>query len=281
MPSATRAGEGANAPVPVGVRRGRAAAPALKGAAGVLCLFLAWQASVPLVGLEPYFYPSPLDVLRAFTDLVRKGILPVYVGDSLLRYGAGILLGTLTGVTMGLLVGLNQGVARLLGPTINFLFAIVEVAWIPIFVLWFGYGIETILIALTYVVFFPILYNTILGVRTAPQVYVNATLSLGASRRQVLSHVILPSALPNILTGFRVGAGFAFRGLIFAEIIAAKSGIGYLIFEGVSTHQTDRTIVGMILMGCLWLLIDQVYLKPFERATVERWGAVVSAERRQ
>ena len=74
--------------------------------------------------------------------------------------------------------------------------------------------------------------------------------------------MILPSALPNIITGFRVGAGFAFRGLIFAEIVAAKTGIGYLIFEGATNHQTARTIVGMIVMGLLWLAIDNVYLKP-------------------
>jgi ABC-type nitrate/sulfonate/bicarbonate transport system permease component len=131
------------------------------------------------------------------------------------------------------------------------------------------------------VVFFPILYNTLIGVRTVPQVLINATLSLGASRWQVVANVILPSALPNIITGFRVGAGFAFRGLIFAEIIAAKSGIGYLIFEGATNHQTARTIVGMIVLGLLWLAIDNVYLKPIERVTVERWGSVTTAEKRE
>jgi NitT/TauT family transport system permease protein/taurine transport system permease protein len=184
-------------------------------------------------------------------------------------------------VGCGLAIGLNRALDRLLAPLINFLFAIVEVAWIPIFVIWWGYGIKTILIALVYVVFFPILYNTILGVRTVPQVYVNVVRSLGASQAQVLTQVVLPAALPSIITGFRVGAGFAFRGLIFAEIIAAKTGIGYLIFEGASSHQTDRTIVGMIVMGLLWLFVDNVYLKPFERLTVERWGQVTTAEQRE
>jgi ABC-type nitrate/sulfonate/bicarbonate transport system permease component len=236
---------------------------------------------VPLVGLEPYFYPSPADVWRAFGALAWKGILPVYVMDSLYRYGLGVSLGTLVGVGAGLGIGLNGFLRRLLSPLINFLFAIVEVAWIPMFVLWWGYGLETILVALVYVVFFPLLYNTLLGVRTVPQVYVNAVRSLGATRWQVLSQVILPASLPSILTGFRIGAGFAFRGLIFAEIVAAKTGVGYLIFEGVSQHQTDRTIVGMILMGLLWLGIDYVYLRPLERATVERWGAVTTAEQRE
>jgi ABC-type nitrate/sulfonate/bicarbonate transport system permease component len=256
-------------------------ARALKGAVGILALLLLWQLSVPLVGLEPYFYPPPTDVLDAFVDLLRKGILPVYLADSVGRYAAGVAIGTVLGIAAGVAIGLSRTASRIFSPIINFLFAIVEVAWIPIFVIWWGYGIKTILIALVYVVFFPILYNTLLGVRTVPQVFINAALSHGASSLQVIREVILPAALPNIITGLRIGAGFAFRGLIFAEIVAAKTGIGYLIFEGASTQQTDRTIVGMIVMGLLWLFLDQCYLKPIERLTVERWGTVTSAERRE
>lgn len=275
--SAPAAGGAEAAP---GWRLGRHAGAA-KGALGLAALLAAWWASVPLVGLEPYFYPSPVDVWHAFLDLIAKGILPVYLIDSVGRYATGVTIGTALGIGAGLLIGLNRTADRVLSPAINFMFAIVEVAWIPIFVIWWGYGIKTILIALTYVVFFPILYNTLVGIRTVPQVLVNACLSLGASRWQVVAHVILPSALPNIITGFRVGAGFAFRGLIFAEIIAAKSGIGYLIFEGAANHQTARTIVGMIVMGLLWLLLDNAYLKPIERATVERWASVTTAEGRE
>ncbi len=252
-----------------------------KGALGIALFFAAWHVSVPLVGLEPYFYPPPGDVWRAFNELIAKGILPVYLIDSIGRYAAGVSIGTALGIAAGLSIGLNRIADRLLSPVINFLFAIVEVAWIPIFVIWWGYGYKTILIALSYVVFFPILYNTLVGVRTVPQVYLNAVRSLGASPWQLITEVVLPAALPNIITGFRVGAGFAFRGLIFAEIVAAKTGIGYLIFEGAANHQTARTIVGMIVMGLLWLAIDYAYLKPLERVTVERWGSVTTAEARE
>lgn len=253
----------------------------LKGALGIALFFAAWQLSVPAIGLEPFFYPAPTDVARAFVELVEKGILPVYLIDSVGRYASGVTIGASLGVMAGIAIGLNRTIDRTLSPTINFLFAIVEVAWIPIFVIWFGYGFKTILIALTYVVFFPVLYNTLTGVRTVPQVFVNATLALGASPWQVITQVILPAALPSIITGLRVGMGFAFRGLIFAEIVAAKTGIGYLIFEGASNHQTARTIVGMIVMGLLWLALDLAYLKPIERATVERWGTLTTAEARE
>jgi len=260
----------------LGRRFGRIA----RGASGVLLLLAAWQISVPLIGLSSYFYPAPTDVVASFVDLMHKGILPVYFADSMGRYFAGLAAGASLGVVFGVLIGLNRTVSVTLSPLLKFLFAIVEVAWIPIFVVWFGYGWKTIILALIYVVFFPVLYNTLLGVRTAPQILVNALRSLGASGWQVLRYAILPSALPGIITGLRVGAGFAFRGLVFAEIVAAKTGIGYLIFEGTQTQQTARTIVGMIVMGLTWLAIDLCYLRPLERATIQRWGLTVDAEQR-
>jgi NitT/TauT family transport system permease protein/taurine transport system permease protein len=251
-----------------------------RGIAGVLLLLAVWQISVPLVGLGPYFYPAPSDVWLAFVDLVRKGILPVYLADSVMRYLVGLVAGAGLGIAFGVLIGMSRKASLALSPLFKFMFAIVEVAWIPIFVVWFGYGIETIVLALIYVVFFPVLYNTLLGVRTAPQILVNAVRSLGATRFQVLRLVILPAALPGIITGLRLGAGFAFRGLVFAEMVAAKTGIGYLIFEGAQAQQTSRTIVGMIVMGLLWLAIDQFYLRPIERATIQRWGLTVDAAER-
>jgi NitT/TauT family transport system permease protein/taurine transport system permease protein len=110
---------------------------------------------------------------------------------------------------------------------------------------------------------------------------INAARSLGATRLQIIREVILPSALPSMITGVRVGAGFAFRGLIFAEMIAAKSGVGYLIFEGATNLQTARTIVGMVVIGLLWLFIENVYIKPVEKVTIERWRTVTTAEDRE
>ena len=135
--------------------------------------------------------------------------------------------------------------------------------------------------ALVYVSFFPVLYNTMVGVRTVPLVMINAARSLGATRWAIIREVILPSALPSMITGVRVGAGFAFRGLIFAEMIAAKSGVGYLIFEGATNLQTARTIVGMVVIGLLWLFIENVYIKPVEKVTIERWRTVTTAEDRE
>ena len=246
----------------------------LRGLLGLGTVLVAWQLSVWIIDLPDYFYPSPGAVFTAFEELLRKGILSSYIADSMGRYTAGVVSGLVLGVSMGVLIGLSKFWSGVLGPIINFFYAIVEVAWIPLLVIWIGYGFNTILIAITYVVFFPVLYNTLTGIQTVPVVLRNAILTLGAKDSDMLINVVLPSALPNIITGFRVGAGFAFRGLIFAEMIAAGSGIGFMIFDGASTRQTDRVVVGMIVMGVLWLLLDKLLLRPLERATIERWGLV-------
>jgi NitT/TauT family transport system permease protein/taurine transport system permease protein len=246
----------------------------LLGVAGFVIVVAAWEISALAFGLSVRLYPTPLSVLHTFVDLIRKGILPVHVTDSLLRYASGVAIGTVVAVLLGVLFGLNRFVARMMLPLVNFLYAIVEVSWIPLFVLWFGYGPKVVLLALIYVVAFPVLFNCLTGVLSVPQVYVNAVRSLGATRAQVIRQVILPAILPNFMTGFRVGAGFAFRALVFGEVIAAQTGLGFLIFEGAQMQDTSRTVVGMISMGILWLFFDRVYLRPLERATLERWGMI-------
>ena len=109
-----------------------------RGALGILLFLLAWQMSVPIIGLSSYFYPSPLDVWHAFLDLARKGILSDDIAASAGRYLAGVAAGTVVGVLLGVAIGLDRTVSRLLGPIVSFFFAIVEVAWIPLFVIWWG-----------------------------------------------------------------------------------------------------------------------------------------------
>ena len=116
-----------------------------------------------------------------------------------------------------------------------------------------------------------------LGVSTIPIPIRHAAASLGAGRRAMLTDVLLPGALPNIVTGVRTGLGFAWRGLIAAEIIATNIGLGYMIFVARDFYRTEVIVFGMIVIGGLWLLIDRLLLAPLERATIERWGMVRSA----
>ena len=258
-----------------GSRRSRVlAGKVVRLLSGFLFVLVAWQVAVLAMGVSHVLFPWPADVAAAAIDLLDRGILYDYTKASLSRYVLGVLVGTLVGLALGLLVASNRTFERMLSPAINFLYAIVDVAWIPLFIIWWGYGMNVILAALVYVVAFPVLYNTIQGVKSLPRVYTQAALSLGATYTQRLWHVVLPGILPQVLTGFRVGAGFAFRALIFAEMVAAQDGLGYLIFSSTAQQQTDRTMVGMIAMGLIWLAIDRFYLRPLESASVERWGTV-------
>lgn len=265
--------------------RGRASAGSVRVLArGVRVLFpfavllLLWQASAIAVRLPPYFYPTPGLVWQAFVELIRRGILPAYIADSLGRYGISVAAGVLLALLVGLVFALSRRLAETFMPFVNFFHAIVEIAWIPLFVMWFGYGFTTIALSIGYVAFFPVLYNTMLGVRRVPLVTIQAVRTLGANRLQMVCHVLLPGALPNIVTGVRLGASFGLRALIAAEMIAGHSGLGFMIFEARENHLTQRTVMGMVVIGLLWLAIDGFYLRPLERATVERWGLVERAE---
>jgi NitT/TauT family transport system permease protein/taurine transport system permease protein len=115
-----------------------------------------------------------------------------------------------------------------------------------------------------------------LGVSRIPGEFWRAAAALGASRRQVFFEVLLPGALPSIVTGLRVGLGYAWRGLIAAEIIATNAGLGYLLFLARRFYQTEIMVLSMILIGLLWLTMDRLLLAPLERRTVERWGMMAA-----
>lgn len=236
-----------------------------------------WQASALAFGLSNYLYPRPALVLRTFGVLVAHGILLSYTETSMWRWFVGVGVGTAVAIPVALAFSFYRPLARMMFPLINFFTAIVELAWIPLFVLWFGYGFKVIVLSIGYVTFFPVLANTMSGIGQIPKVSVQAAQTLGANRLQVALHVLLPGSLPGTVTGVRTGAGYGFRSLIGAEMIAAQSGLGYMIFESRANQLTQRTVAGMITIGVLWLLVDRLYLRSIERATVERWGLLRKA----
>ncbi|MCS6779252.1 MAG: ABC transporter permease subunit, partial [Geminicoccaceae bacterium] len=122
--------------------------------------------------------------------------------------------------------------------------------------------------------FFVVAYNTLLGVSTIPIELRRAAASLGAGRLAIVREVLLPGALPNIVTGIRTGLGFAWRGLIAAEMIATSTGLGYMLFLARDFYRTEVIVLGMILVGSIWLALDRLLLAPLERRTIERWGLV-------
>lgn len=236
---------------------------------------VALWAAVAESGMFPrVFLPGPVEVARSFVALMYKGILPAYLQDSIVRLVVGAAAGMAIGIPLGVLVGLNARARAVLWPLLLFFQAIGDIAWLPILLIWFGFGLTTMTFVIVYTVLFPMVLNTALGVRTVPLDLHRAARSLGASRARVILEVVLPGALPNIITGLRNGLGFGWRALIATEIIVGTSGIGFLMFDARRAGSVVEILLGMIVLGLLWYIVDGWILAPIERATGQRWGLV-------
>jgi NitT/TauT family transport system permease protein/taurine transport system permease protein len=132
----------------------------------------------------------------------------------------------------------------------------------------------TVLIVILYTSFFPIAFTVLSGVREIPLRYINATRTLGASRFQVMKDVLFPGAMPHIATGSRLSIGFAWRAVIAGEMLAGREGLGWMIFTGQDADKTTEIILGMVIIGFTWIVLDHYLLRPMEERTIERWGLV-------
>ncbi len=240
-------------------------------------LLVLWAVLVPWFEVNPRLFPTVGAVWQAGVESVRDGTLIAHIGASLLRVLVGTVLALLVAVPLGVAMGVSPIVSSFLTPLFRFFSVLAGIAWIPIATLWFGYGFGAITFVIFNAVFFIVTYNTLLGVSTIPPAVRNAAASLGAGRYALLTEVLLPGALPNIVTGIRTGLGFAWRGLIAAEMIATNLGLGYMLFVARDFYRTEVIVLGMIVIGVLWLLLDRLVLAPLERATIERWGMVQRA----
>src|SRR3954468_13425726 len=248
--------------------------PSIGSIAPFVPLIAAWWIVTELQVFPRAFLPGPAEVVRSFGSLVYTGVLPEYLQDSLVRLAVGSFWGIALGIPLGILVGLSHRAHRALWPLLMFFQAIGDIAWLPILVIWFGYGLTTMTVVIVYTVIFPVILNTVLGVRSIPINMHRAALSLGASRTRMLWEVVLPGALPNIMTGLRNGLGYGWRALIATEIIVGTSGIGFLMFDARRAGSVVEILLGMVVLGLLWYAVDGGILAPLERRTVQRWGLV-------
>jgi NitT/TauT family transport system permease protein/taurine transport system permease protein len=237
-------------------------------------LIAVWWVVKLIFGLNSTILPSPAEAATSSLPLLQRGILPDYVSSSLSRIAVAGVLGIAGGVPLGLLLGSNRWVSIAFAPMLNFFQALSGIAWLPLMLVWFGFGERTIQAVILYTVIFPVAFNTMIGVRTVPMHFANGLRVLGAGRLRLLRDVWIPGALPSILLGIRLGVAYGWRALIAGEMVVGAGGIGFLLFQARQFHQTARILDGMILLGLLWLMIDLGFLRPLERYTVERWGMV-------
>jgi taurine transport system permease protein len=248
--------------------------PAIRALVPFIPIVVLWALFAEAEVFPRAFFPGPVEVIRSFVSLTYKGILPAYLEDSLVRLVVGALAGMAIGIPLGILVGLSSRAHAVLWPVLLFFQAIGDIAWLPILLIWFGFGLTTMTFIIVYTVLFPVVLNTVLGVRSVPVDMYRAAQCLGASRLRILWEVVLPGALPNIITGLRNGLGYGWRALIAAEMIVGTSGIGFMMFDARRAGSVVEILLGMIVLGLLWYVVDAWILAPIERATGERWGLV-------
>ncbi len=236
---------------------------------GLLALVLAWEGVTRTGWVPALFLPSPLGVLSAAAEMLATGEMAVHIATSLQRIVLGFGLGALGGVTVGLAVGVFSLAEAIGNPLIAATFPIPKIALLPLLILWLGIGEASKVAVIMLGVFFPMAINTYTGVRHADPLLVRAAVSFGAGRWSVIRKVLLPSALPMIFAGLKLGAGTSLLLLVAAEMIAASSGIGFLILNAQNLMETTKLMVGIVVLSLLGVL-SHWGLSGLERAVI-RW----------
>ncbi|OHV59800.1 taurine transporter subunit [Mesorhizobium sp. LCM 4577] len=220
--------------------------------AGLIAL---WFLAARFGWASPLFLPSPADVLTQFTavaaDGYANGTLLDHTLASLGRIGAALGVGIFVGIPLGLLMGLNRWVKGIFSVPIDLYWGLPPLAYLPLLIIWLGIGETSKIVLLSLSTFAPICFAAQAGVRSVPVERINAALSLGASRLQLFTSIVLPSALPEILTGLKIAIGAGLSTLVAAELIAAQSGLGYMIMSAANFLATDVVFVGLIVIAAL------------------------------
>lgn len=205
---------------------------------------------------NPILLPSPLAVLIAGVELARTGELQRDILASLSRVLQGFGVAAVSGVAVGLAVGTWRPLERLVEPMIELLRPIPPLAFLPMMVLWFGIGETSKIVFIAYAAFFPVFTTTVEGIKHVDPLLLRAAASLGATRTEMFRYVVLPAALPSIITGLRLGFGLSFFVIVAAEFIAADSGLGYLINDARTFFMVSHMLLGAMLIGLIGFLFN-------------------------
>ncbi|MGH8194656.1 MAG: ABC transporter permease [Woeseiaceae bacterium] len=202
-------------------------------------------------------FPTPWKVVAGTLELIKDGTLWIHIGSSLFRVAAGFLLAVAFAVPLGLWMGWVRGAFITLNPLFQILRPISPIAWIPIAILWFGVGNASPIFLIFISSVFPMIVQTVVGVHTIERRYLRAAENFGVSRYTLFRQVVIPAVLPQILVGMRIGLGVAWLVVVAAEMIALRSGLGYLIMDSRNAgNRYDLVIASMIIIGLIGLMLD-------------------------
>jgi ABC-type nitrate/sulfonate/bicarbonate transport system permease component len=238
-----------------------------------LVVALLWEITAYLGVFPRKLFPPLEDVAATLVRLTASGILPHDVLDTLLRLAAGFALAAVVGVAVGILMGRSRRAEDIVLPLISIGAPIPGIAYAPLFLLWFGLGNKSTVLLVGFVSAFPIVFNTWTGVKAVKEIWVRSAQAMGADDKRLFRHVILPGALPYILTGLRLGLAQAWRILVGVEMLAAVPwGLGWMIFGAREFLNTDVMLAGVMVIGAIGLALEKLVFQRIENYTVVRWG---------
>ena len=226
---------------------------------------------VIVVQTESVIFPTPLQVVTGTKELIEDGTLWEHIGASLFRVGCGFGLAALVAIPLGLWMGRVDAAYITLNPIFQILRPISPIAWIPLAILWFGVGNLSPVFLIFIASVFPMIVQTAAGVHTIERRYLRAAENFGVSRYVLFKQVIIPAVLPEIIVGMRIALGVAWLVVVAAEMIALRSGLGYLIMDSRNAgNRYDLVIAGMVIIGVIGLILDAV-MRKLEGLKSVRW----------
>lgn len=237
-----------------------------------ILLILFWQGLSATGVFTAVILPGPIQVVKAFGEIVANGSLAVDLGVSIVRVLRGYAFGALLGISLGIVAGLNKVVEHVVAPVINVIRQIPLYAWMPLLILWFGIGEVSKTIIIAQGVLIPTFLNTLQGIHSVPYEYKELSNVLGLTRALYIRKVILPSAAISILTGLRLAAGNAWMAVVAAEMMGGLTGLGYALINAKDFMYSDRLIALMIVIAFLGVLCDRL-LRIVQKIAL-RWNKV-------
>jgi ABC-type nitrate/sulfonate/bicarbonate transport system permease component len=225
--------------------------------------------------VNPVLLPTPTDVGRTLLDGVRDGSLPRHVGTSLVRVAEGFGIAAALAIGLGLLAAMCGPVRLVLEPVIEFIRPIPPLAFLPMFLVWFGLGEASKVAFIAYTTFFPMFIAVAAGVLRVDVMLLRAAASLGARRADLIRRVVLPAALPSIIVALRLGFGLALFVIVGAEFMGADAGLGHLIMEGRTFFNPAQIVMGALVLGLLGSLVNALLLAAERRFL--RWRTAAGA----
>lgn len=230
-----------------------------------------WALATWLGWIKPLFLPSPLTILQKFHQVATEGFASYTLLEhtliSVVRVFGALGLACATAIPVGLAMGMSRMVRGLFDPPIEFYRPVPPLAYLPLMIVWFGIGETSKVLLIFLAIFAPVAIGTRAGVRSAAIEQVHAAYSLGATRWQVVTQVILPAALPEIITAIRIGMGVGWTTLVAAEMVAATSGIGFMVLSASQFLQTSTVIMGIFIIAAIAYAFDLV-MRLIERKLV-------------